>query len=145
MRSLVAWHDEAVGTDAVAEKARAMKEQIEAGSTAPDMVVIEDVSSFLSSSAEMALEDLIKTCRTHGVFIVTDCETGSMGSWPLQMAVKAARHGVALQPDQIDGDNVFRTSLPRVARGDFPPGRGFYIRGGRAYRFQAALPEVEAS
>jgi S-DNA-T family DNA segregation ATPase FtsK/SpoIIIE len=47
-----------------------------------------------------------------------------------------------LQPDQLDGDNFFKTPLPRVARADFPPGRGFYIRRGVARRFQAALPEV---
>ena len=89
------------------------------------------------------LLDLVRVCRAANVLLATDAETNTLASWPLQLAVKAPRHGIALQPDQMDGDNVFKTSFPRVARAEFPPGRGLYVRAGRVTRFQAALPEVD--
>jgi S-DNA-T family DNA segregation ATPase FtsK/SpoIIIE len=73
---------------------------------------------------------------------VAEGDTAQLGSsWPLLQAVKVARHGIILQPDQSDGDAVLRTEFPRVSRGEFPPGRGLYVRAGRAVRVQVALPD----
>jgi S-DNA-T family DNA segregation ATPase FtsK/SpoIIIE len=129
----------------VADAARELAEQIASGAAAPDAVFIEDLALYLNTAADGPLQDLLKAARANGVFVVTDCETSSLASWPLHMAAKAGRHGVALQPDQHDGDNVFKTPFPRVARADFPPGRGFYVRRGQFRRFQSALPEVDAT
>jgi S-DNA-T family DNA segregation ATPase FtsK/SpoIIIE len=65
-------------------------------------------------------------------------------SWPLLQVIKSARHGIALQPDQLDGDTIFKTSFPRMARSESPTGRGMYVRAGRITRVQCALPELDS-
>ena len=142
LRTLAKWSSLAIGPDDIAEAARNLTEELGRG-VATGGVFVEDISSFINTPAETPLLDLIKACRTAGVLLAADAETSAIASWPLQLAVKAPRHGIALQPDQLDGDNIFKTSLPRANRADFPPGRGFYVRAGRAFRFQCALPEVE--
>lgn len=142
LRSVIPWSSEAVGVDPVAELAEELTKQITAGS-GPAAIFLEDLSAFQSGPAEMPLQDLLKACRTGGVFVATDCETSALASWPLHMAAKASRHGIALQPDQFDGDAVFKTPFPRISRAEFPPGRGIYVRRGVGRRFQAALPELE--
>jgi S-DNA-T family DNA segregation ATPase FtsK/SpoIIIE len=90
----------------------------------------------------MALQDLIKACRANDQFVVAEGETSSLaGSWPLLQAVKVSRTGIALQPDQVDGDNLYKTSFPRVARANFPYGRGLFVQGGKWFRVQVALPD----
>ena len=49
--------------------------------------------------------------------------------------------GFLLQPESMEGDTILKTSLPRVSRADFPPGRGFFIARGKSMRVQ--LPLVE--
>jgi S-DNA-T family DNA segregation ATPase FtsK/SpoIIIE len=74
--------------------------------------------------------------------VVADAETAALGqSWPLVQSVRAGRRGIALQPDQVDGDAVFRTTFPRVTRAEFPPGRGLLVESGRVTRVQLVLPE----
>lgn len=142
LRSVVPWAVEGIGADEVADCARQLCDDISAGA-GPCAVVLEDLSAFLGGPAEMPLQDLLKACRNAGVFVATDCETSSMASWPLHLAAKAGRHGIALQPDQFDGDTIFKTAFPRMSRAEFPPGRGIYVRRGTGRRFQGALPEVE--
>lgn len=144
LRSVVPWAVEAIGADEVADCARQLCDEISSGA-GPSAVVLEDLSAFLGGPAEMSLQDLLKACRSAGVFVATDCETSSMASWPLHLAAKAGRHGIALQPDQFDGDTIFKTPFPRMSRAEFPPGRGIYVRRGTGRRFQGALPEVEPS
>lgn len=104
-------------------------------------VVIDGLGEFFSGDADYPLQDLLRICRSHGVFVIADGETTDVvGSWQLAQAIKASRHGLVLQPDQTDGDSLFRTSFPRMSRADFPPGRGMYVSGGRAHRVQVALP-----
>lgn len=44
-----------------------------------------------------------------------------------------------MQPDQTDGDTVFKTPFPpRIRRSDFPLGRGLLVGQGRANRVQVA-------
>ena len=142
LRSVISWADEAVGIDAVTDLAGSLTDQVSAGS-GPDAIFLEDLAAFVSGPAEMPLQDLLKACRANGVFVATDCETSALASWPLHMAAKASRHGIALQPDQFDGDAVFKTPFPRISSAEFPPGRGIYVRRAGGRRFQAALPEVE--
>ena len=142
LRSVVEWNESAVGEDEVTELARKLADRIGRRNGVAG-VFVEDISSFVNTAAESALLDLIKACRGNGVLFATDGETSAMASWPLQMAVRAARHGIALQPDQPDGDVIFKTSFPRVARADFPAGRGLYVRSGLTHRVQVALPEVD--
>jgi S-DNA-T family DNA segregation ATPase FtsK/SpoIIIE len=55
--------------------------------------------------------------------------------------VRSARRGFALQPDQAEGDAIFRTSFPRISRAEFPPGRGLLVEGGKTRKVQIALPD----
>ncbi len=110
------------------------------------VVVIDGLGEFVNSDADYALQDVLKACRTLGICVIADGESSDIGgSWPLLQAIKAQRHGFVLQPDQADGDTIFRTPFPRVSRAEFPPGRGFYVRGGKARRVQVArVREVPA-
>jgi S-DNA-T family DNA segregation ATPase FtsK/SpoIIIE len=102
-------------------------------------VVIDSVAEMLNTDADQPVQDLLKACRTAGVFVVVDGETSDLaGSWPLFQAVRAPRCGIVLQPDQVDGEFLFKTAFPRMKRADFPLGRGMYVRQGRAFRVQVA-------
>lgn len=106
------------------------------------VVVVEAISEFLNTSADYPLQELLTACRRQDRFVVAEGETSTLGqSWPLLSGVKAARYGIALQPEQMDGDVLFRTSFPRLNRAEFPPGRGLLVRSGKAEVVQVALPE----
>lgn len=106
------------------------------------VVVIESISDLLNGAADMALQGLLKACRALDHFVISEAESSTLGSsWPLLQAAKASRTGIALQPEQLDGDNIFKTSFPRVQRSEFPQGRGFYVRSGKAARVQVTIPE----
>ena len=136
----VDWTITAAGADAIGETARDLHAKVSGGWN-PAAIILEDHASLLNGPAEQPVLDLLNLCRSNGVMVVADGEIGAIGSWPLQTAVKAGRHGIILQPDQHDGDQIYKTPLPRVQRSDLPPGRGFYIRGGRAHLIQVAVPE----
>jgi S-DNA-T family DNA segregation ATPase FtsK/SpoIIIE len=105
------------------------------------IIVIEAPGDFTGTAAENALQDLVKAARTAGQLVVAEGETQSLqGSWGLVSAVRFSRRGIVLQPDQTDGDSLFRTSFPRVRRADFPRGRGLLVQDGRSQRVQVALP-----
>jgi len=105
------------------------------------VVILDGVGEMLNSDADYPLQDLLKVCRSEGVFVIADGESADVGgSYPMLQMIKASRCGIALQPDQSDGDLVFRTSFPRMSRADFPVGRGMLVRSGRATRVQVARP-----
>lgn len=109
---------------------------------APALVVIEGLTDFLSGPAEMPLQELIKVLRAGDHLLVAESETSTLSSsWPLIQSVRAARRGLALQPDQLEGDSVFRTAFPRISRAEFPPGRGLLVEGGKTRKVQIALPD----
>ena len=147
LRTFLPWDEAAEGADPVATMAKELADvlsSMQSPGRLPMVVIVEGLSEFLNTSADTPLQDLFRVCRDAGALVVAGSETGSMSStWPLLQPVKAARHGIALQPDQIDGDAVFKTPFPRLSRAEFPPGRGLYVRGGRVVRVQCALPEVE--
>lgn len=72
-------------------------------------IVLKNVPEFLHGAAEGALQQLIKTVLGAGGLVVVEGERSALTSaYPLIQAVKAMQHGVALQPDQTDGDLLFR-------------------------------------
>ena len=108
------------------------------------LVVIEQIGDFLSTSADSSMVEMIKAIKRSDHVVIAENETsGWNSSWPLLQEVKGARTGFLLQPDAMEGDTILKTSLPRVSRGDFPPGRGFFIARGKAVRVQ--LPLVDSS
>lgn len=103
------------------------------------LVVIEGIGDLVNSSADLALQDLVKAARRSGQLVVAEGDTQAMSaSWPLQQALRFSRRGLALQPDQGDGELVFRTPFPRIRRADFPRGRGLLVSDGRVQRVQVA-------
>jgi S-DNA-T family DNA segregation ATPase FtsK/SpoIIIE len=146
LRTGVRWDAAADSVTDVAEVATELASQLtqQAGSgtgTPALAVVIEGVPDFLNTAADQPLQELVAACRASERLVLCDGETTALtGSWPLLQAVKVTRSGIALQPDQVDGDTVFRTPFPRVNRGDFPPGRGLLVHAGRAVKIQVAMP-----
>jgi len=109
------------------------------------VVVIEGIADFLGTPADDTLVGLIKAAKRSTNLLIAEAETSNWtSSWPLMAEVKAGRNGVILQPDNLDGDTIFKTSLPRAARADFPPGRGYYIARGKFTRIQLPVAHPSA-
>ncbi len=136
------WDHSATGPAEIADLADDLHEAVENSNAGEYCFVIESVADLLNSEADLPLQNLVKAARTNDQFVIAEGETSSLvGSWPLLQAVKVNRAGIALQPDQGDGDSLFKTPFPRVARRDFPLGRGLLVSGGKTFRVQVALPE----
>ena len=104
------------------------------------LIVIEQIGDFLSSAADSSLVELIKAVKRSDHFLIAESESGGWSSsWPLLAEVKGSRTGFLLQPDAMEGDTILKTSLPRIARNEFPPGRGYFIARGKATRVQLPL------
>lgn len=144
--ALQGWTDRADGADAVQALAErlsaALASHRDGGPPAP-FIVIDQLTDLAGGLAEDALGRLVKAATAARAPLVAEIEVSAAGGYsPLLQALRALRHGIALQPDQIDGEQVFKTPLPRLVRNELPPGRGFYLRQGRALRVQCALPEL---
>jgi S-DNA-T family DNA segregation ATPase FtsK/SpoIIIE len=138
------WTCAAIGSAAVAELATGLTAAWRDGEGEPDrqVIVIESVADFLNGPADLELQDLIRVARTRGGLVIVEGETpGISQSWPLLKEARASRQGIALQPDQTDGDAIFGTPFGRVRRAEFPEGRGMLVGAGRAARVQVAVPD----
>lgn len=103
-------------------------------------VFIESPAEFANGPADAALQSLCKACLTEDQFLVVEGETSTLtGSYGLLGLVKTSRAGLALQPDQGDGQAVYRTDFPRIDRSEFPPGRALLVKLGRTEVVQTAL------
>ena len=73
---------------------------------------------------------MIKKLLAAGHLVVGEGKTSALGSsYPLLVAMRGGRSGIALQPDQLDG-NLLRVQFPRLRRADFPPGRSLFVSRG---------------
>jgi len=136
------WTESATTADQVAALAKdlaaAMADEDTEGRIA---VFIESIGDFLQSSADGAIVELAKTAKRSDHLVVAEAEMSAWGSsWPLMAEFKNGRRGLLLQPETVDGDILLKTQLPRINRGEFPPGRGMYIAKGKATRVQLPLP-----
>lgn len=137
------WDRTALRMEDIATMARDLAPEFEVphddepGST----LVIEGVADFVNSEVDAALLGLIRSARRNGHLVIAESETQTwLSSWPLIGELRSERRGIALQPDQADGDSLFRTSFPRVRRTDFPVGRGLYVQTGHARTVQLPRP-----
>lgn len=139
------WDQTANGLDEISQIVGRLKPVVDVPADdlpAKVAVFIEGYAELVSTPAEGVVLDLVKQARRNGHFLVAESETTAWSSpWPLVMEVRNARTGFLLTPDQVDGDNLLRTPLPRVKRADLPPGRGFYLRGGTATKVQLPLTD----
>lgn len=106
----------------------------------PGLVLIENLTDYLQTPADVPLQDMIKRVVVNGHLVLSDGEPVPLsGLQPLVQAARAGRVGLVLQPEQTDGA-LFRTQFPRVRKADFPPGRGLYVgRGEQPVVVQVAL------
>lgn len=144
LASLGIWRQTAAGPAEVAEAAKKIDEAVTNNGEGGQRyaVVIEAISEYLSTPADAPLTSLIKNLTRLGHVVIAEGETSTLnGAWPLLATVKAARAGLALQPEQGDGALVYKTDFPRGRRADYPPGRGLLVEGGKARVLQVAIPE----
>ena len=139
--ALDGWTSAARTPDDIVDLAKELSATVKEGkSKSKIVVVVEQVADYLSSPADAPLTDLFKALKRSEHFLLAESETSSWSSsWPLLAEVRSARTGVLLQPESIEGEMLMKTTLPRVGRGEFPPGRGFYITRGKAVRVQLPL------
>lgn len=107
----------------------------------------EDAPALANLEIDPDLVTLFEVAARSGQVVVADGETSaSLGSsWGLMKSVRVARHGIALVPDQFDGDAMYKTPFPPLNRRDYPAGRGIYVRNGRLARLQVALPDFDVA
>jgi S-DNA-T family DNA segregation ATPase FtsK/SpoIIIE len=144
LASLDIWRQLATEPSEVAEAAKQLDEAVAQGGEGGQRyaVVIEAINEYLSTPADAPLTALIKTLTRFGHVVIAEGETSTLGgAWPLLTSVKAARVGLALQPEQGDGALVYKTDFPRGRRADYPPGRGLLVEGGKVRLVQVAIPE----
>ena len=105
------------------------------------VIVIENVGDHANGPADDEVQELLKACRIGGQFVIAEGETSTLnGGFGFMSVLKLNKHGIAMQPDQMDGDMVFGTDFPRVSRAEFPVGRGIHVRSGKLFRVQVATP-----
>jgi S-DNA-T family DNA segregation ATPase FtsK/SpoIIIE len=105
------------------------------------IVVIEDVGGFDGSGDESALATLLKLLRRSDLTVIVEGENATLTSvWELASPLRGARWGLALQPDANDMPSVYTANFPCARRADFPPGRGFLVRGGAVTGVHVAQP-----
>jgi S-DNA-T family DNA segregation ATPase FtsK/SpoIIIE len=144
LASLGIWQQTATSPAEVAEAAAKLEQAAAAGGEGGQRyaVMIEAVNEYLSTPADLPLTAMIKTFTRLGHVVIAEGETSVIGgAWPLLAAVKSARTGLALQPEQGDGQLVYKTDFPRGRRADYPQGRGLLVEGGRVRLLQVAIPE----
>ena len=136
------WTDVAVTVDEVTALARSLVPDLTESpvSGMGIVLVIESITDFLGGPAEQALTEAVKAARRADHFVLAESETSTWGSaWPLVSEVRNGRRGLVLQPDHLDGDALFRTPFPRMARAEFPPGRGVVVESGKTRRVQVPV------
>lgn len=114
------------------------------GGGAVPLLVLEGIGEFATSIIEMNLSSLVKRAGRGEVFFVV---VGELSEWTTNFGllgeIKAARRGVILQPETIDGEVVLKTPFPRLVRGELPVGRGILAHRGKTVRIQFPLVSAD--
>jgi S-DNA-T family DNA segregation ATPase FtsK/SpoIIIE len=142
LAALTDWTQVAAGTDAtVALAGRLLAELHDGRPPTPLAVVIERADDLVGTPAESALSGLVKACIDNDQFVVAEGETMFFSSsFGLPGMVKSSRSGLALQPEGIEGQTVFRSGFPAFNSADMPQGRGFLVQRGRPELLQVGVP-----
>ncbi|MDA8356982.1 MAG: FtsK/SpoIIIE domain-containing protein [Actinomycetota bacterium] len=143
LANAVEWTWTALGPDAIAAEARTLATLLGAeAEPGPVAILIEDLTELLNGPADAPIGELVRTALGQGCLVIADGDPGALGgmSSTLQL-IKSSRYGIALQPEQSEGQAVFRTSFPRVNRGQFPVGRGLFVEGGKTGVVQMAIAD----
>ncbi len=99
-------------------------------------IFIERLPDFVGTAAESELTEIVKQVRRNGHLLIASGETGGFSGFSgLLTELKNGRAGLLLWPEQNDGD-MLKTPLPRLRKAELPPGRGYFVQGGRSWRVQ---------
>ncbi|MGA2837727.1 MAG: FtsK/SpoIIIE domain-containing protein [Acidimicrobiales bacterium] len=138
------WTQKAMDLDSIAAIAGQLVEQIGKGEFVGKRltVVVESIGDLLGTVADGPLQQLAKAMTGPGLFIAADGDPSTLGGSSATLQVlKTSKSGMALQPDQSEGSNVFRVQFPRVNRAQFPVGRGLMVAQGECRVVQVAFVE----
>jgi S-DNA-T family DNA segregation ATPase FtsK/SpoIIIE len=103
-------------------------------------IILENMGDLGQSSAQYALEDLVKLAIAQEHFVLGDGEPTSLaGSYSLTSPFKAGRRGLLLQYDDKWPDLVPGSLPARSNSADYCVGRGFYLERGVARMVQVAM------
>jgi S-DNA-T family DNA segregation ATPase FtsK/SpoIIIE len=147
LASLDVWQAMALDPSGIADLAATLASELAAttSDTSPVTVVIEGVGELAGGVTDDPLEALIKVCIAEEHFVIVEGETSTLsGSYGVLGAAKTSRVGLALAPDQSDGNMVYRTDFPRLKRSEFPPGRALHVALGRTEVVQIGYPDLLA-
>jgi S-DNA-T family DNA segregation ATPase FtsK/SpoIIIE len=136
------WEKAARGADDCNQLAAELVDMIDErdGSEEPIVVFVDDGNELADSSADAALERVIRRGRDVAMSVVGAAESSSalrcyIGWIP---EIRKDRRALLLNPDpDIDGDLV-AARLPRRAGGGLPPGRGYLVLDGGVELMQVA-------
>jgi DNA segregation ATPase FtsK/SpoIIIE, S-DNA-T family len=145
LSDLDVWTAQAHGEDEAYSAVQRLLESIERGSTPTQGVVliIDDMTDFVGTSVDVALQALWRHTRDHQIrFVASIDSSGSkFFSGSVLAEMKKSKSAMLLQPDiESDGDLV-GIRLPRRAKAVFPPGRGYLVQRGAAELVQVALTQ----
>jgi S-DNA-T family DNA segregation ATPase FtsK/SpoIIIE len=130
------------GLDGLIDRLAAEPPAVAAAGQVHAVLVVDDLPRVGGWMEGDRIGDLAKQVVAAGGVVIADGETSALSStYGLQQSLKVARTGFVLAPDQYDGENIFKTPLPRLSRTPMPPGRGYFIHAGRATKVQVALAE----
>jgi S-DNA-T family DNA segregation ATPase FtsK/SpoIIIE len=140
--ALPSWTEVAAGTDDIVALAGRLRCELdEHARRGPMALLVERIDDLAGTAAEVPLCGLVKACLDDESFVVAEGEAIFFSSgFGLPGLLKTSRSGLALQPDGIEGQTVFRSSFPAFNGLDQPEGRGFLVQRGRAEMLQVALP-----
>ena len=142
LASLTGWTEVAAGADDIVALVARLQVELDDGiQQRPIAFVIERVDDLSGTTAELPLSGLVKACLDHNHFVVAEGEAMFFSSnFGLSGLLKTSRSGLALQPDGVEGQTVFRSSFPAFNRAELPEGRGFLVARGRPELLQVAMP-----
>lgn len=96
------------------------------------LVVIDTVTEYTGGDADAQMAKMVKAINRSSHSLIADGDSNVLsGGWGMVGEVKANRKGIALVPDTLDGDQIFKVQFPRVKRSETPVGRGFFVSGSK--------------
>jgi S-DNA-T family DNA segregation ATPase FtsK/SpoIIIE len=143
LRSTLPWDEVLIATSEVDDDFMRVAKELEGAPPQSTLVAFDDAPRLATVAQEQAVQDVADAAIRSRQIVLSDGETAAVGSaWGLLKTLKGARHGLALVPDQFDGETVFKTAFPRTSPAEYPPGRGLYVCRGIVTKVQVAVPDT---
>jgi S-DNA-T family DNA segregation ATPase FtsK/SpoIIIE len=102
----------------------------------------EGLTEFGATPVEADVLRLIKAAARADHWVIGESETSTWSqAWSLAQPFKSGRHGLLLSPGDMDGDTLMSTSLGKIKRGEFVPGRGHLVSRGKVHKVQVGYPD----